>query len=134
MTSRSFCSWANDTRLPNTTLEPGAPRKASVEVARRWLHTMGFTVKRITKGIYVDGHERQDVIEARDSFLKKMTSLGFSMNQIHQAKKWLTCYQMSSSPLTSLDSIPLESTFKEVGTTCLSILGEKSQEQRWKSL
>lgn len=38
---------------------------------------MGFQVKRITKGIYVDGHERADVIEARNEFLKTMTSLGF---------------------------------------------------------
>ena len=77
MTIRSFCFWVNNKLLPNSTLEPGAPRKISVEVARQWLHTMGFKVKRITKGIYVDGHERADVIEARGEFLKTMTSLGF---------------------------------------------------------
>ncbi|MCG8622251.1 MAG: hypothetical protein MJE68_09690 [Proteobacteria bacterium] len=38
---------------------------------------MGFKVSRITKGIYVDGHERADVIEARRDFLKTMTTLGF---------------------------------------------------------
>ncbi len=38
---------------------------------------MGFKVKRVTKGIYVDGHERADVIEAPSEFLKTMTSLGF---------------------------------------------------------
>ena len=77
MTARSFCSWVNDELLPNSTLEPGAPRKISVEVARRWLLSMGFKVSRITKGIYVDGHERADVIEARGEFLKTMTTLGF---------------------------------------------------------
>ena len=77
MTSRSFCTWVNDELLPNATLDPGAPRKISVSVARRWLLEMGFKVKRITKGIYFDGHERSDVVEARGEFLKTMTSLGF---------------------------------------------------------
>ena len=58
LTARSFCSWVNDELLPNSTLEAGAPRRISVEVARNWLHDMGFKVKRITKGIYYDGHER----------------------------------------------------------------------------
>lgn len=31
MTTRSFCSWVNDELLPNATLEPGVPRKISVE-------------------------------------------------------------------------------------------------------
>lgn len=35
---------------------------------------MGFT---ITKGIYYDGHEREDVVEARVEYIKRMTSLGF---------------------------------------------------------
>jgi hypothetical protein len=38
---------------------------------------MGFKVKRVTKGIYVDGHERADVIETRSEFLRTMISLGF---------------------------------------------------------
>ncbi len=77
MTARSFCTWVNDELLPNSTIEPGAPRKITVEVGRKWLHSMGFKVRRITKGIYTDGHERDDVIEARGEFLKTMTSLGF---------------------------------------------------------
>ena len=31
--AQSFCTWVNDELLPNATLEPGAPRKISVEVA-----------------------------------------------------------------------------------------------------
>ena len=77
MTARSFSSWVNDDLLPNSTLESGAPRKISVEVGRKWLHSMGFEVTKITKGIYGAGHERADVIEARGMFLKQMTSLGF---------------------------------------------------------
>ena len=52
-------------------------KKISVEVSRRWLHDVGFKVKRITKGIYVDGHEREDVVMDRDEFFKSMTALGF---------------------------------------------------------
>ena len=77
LTARSFCSWVNDELLPNSTLEAGAPRRISVEVARRWLHEMGFKVRRITKGIYYDGHERADVVEDRKTFLKEVSALGF---------------------------------------------------------
>ena len=47
MTSISFLPVGNDELLPNT-LEPGF---LSVEVCHKWLHKMGFKVKRITKGI-----------------------------------------------------------------------------------
>ena len=77
LTARSFCSWVNDDLLPNSTLEASAPRRISVEVARRWLHEMGFKVRRITKGIYYDGHERDDVIDHRKKFLGEMSTLGF---------------------------------------------------------
>ena len=77
MTSYSFCKWVNNELLPNNTLEPGFPRQVSVEVCRKWLHQMGFQVKQITKGIYVDGHERPDVVEARKEFLVQMTEIGF---------------------------------------------------------
>ena len=41
--------------------QKGFVQEISVEVARRWLLSMGFKVSRITKGIYVDGQERADV-------------------------------------------------------------------------
>jgi len=40
--------------------------------ARRWLQRMGFTYKQFHKSIYVDGHERDDVVEYRTEFLSKM--------------------------------------------------------------
>ena len=52
MTVRSFSSWVNDDLFHNSTLESGTFRKISVEVGRIWLHSMGFEVKKITKGIY----------------------------------------------------------------------------------
>ncbi len=62
MTARSFCSWVNDELLPSS----------DVEVSRNWLHSMGF------KGLYYDGHKREDVIEDRKMFLKDMCQYGVS--------------------------------------------------------
>ena len=77
MTSRSFCKWVNNELLPNNTLEPGFPRQVSLDVCRKWFHIMGFQVKQITKGIYIDGHERDDVVQARKEFVEDLTKLGF---------------------------------------------------------
>ncbi len=80
LTSHSFCEWVNEELLPNETLEPGFPRKISVETARKWMHEMGFEVQAAKKGSYVDGHERDDVVEYRKKFLRRMAALGF-LNQ-----------------------------------------------------
>ena len=72
-----FCTWINDTILPNSTLEPGFPRKFSVETSQKWLHELGFEVLTLKKGIFVDGHEHSDVIESRKDFLRKMVKIGF---------------------------------------------------------
>ena len=72
LTSIDFCRWVNETLLPNSTLEPGFPRKIGLETARTWLHHLGFEVLTAKKGIFIDGHERDDVVESR-----KMVKLGF---------------------------------------------------------
>ena len=77
LTSIEFSKWVNKSLLPNSTLEPGFPRRISVETARKWLHEMGFEVLTARKGVFVDGHERSDVIESRTKFLRKMVKLGF---------------------------------------------------------
>ena len=77
LTTVTFCKWVNEYFLPNCTLEPGFPRKISLETARLWLHHLGFEVLTVRKGIFIDGHERLDVIDARKLFLRKMTKLGF---------------------------------------------------------
>ena len=69
-----FCKWVNEGLLPNSTLEPGFPRKIGLET---WLHHLGFEVLTVQKGIFVDGHEREDVVDARKLFLCKMTKIGF---------------------------------------------------------
>ncbi len=69
----------NEHLLPNHVLDPGYPRKISVETSRKRLLEMGFSVLDHKKGtyMYVDGHERSDVVEYRQSFLRKLCGLGF---------------------------------------------------------
>ena len=77
LTSLSFCEWVNEELLPNEVLEPGFPQQISVETSRKWMHEMGFEVQTAKKGSYVDGHERDDVVEYRKKFLRRMAALGF---------------------------------------------------------
>ena len=77
LTAAAFCQWVNNDLLPNSTLEPGYPRRVSVETARKWLHDLGFDGQHMSKGVFIDGHERPDVVESRKQFLRKMTECGF---------------------------------------------------------
>ena len=63
MTATVFCEWVNNDLLPNSTLEPGYPQNISLETARKWLHQLSFEFITPQKGIFVDGHERDDVVE-----------------------------------------------------------------------
>ena len=72
-TSIDFCRWVNETLLPNSTLEPGFPRKIGLKIARTWLHHhLGFEVLTAKKGIFIDGHECDDVVESHKLILHKM--------------------------------------------------------------
>ena len=75
MTAKTFCQWVNEDLLPYSTLQPFFPRHISIETACKWLHHLGFEVIKDGKGIYIDGHEREDVIVYR------MVRLGFLNNQ-----------------------------------------------------
>jgi hypothetical protein len=44
----------------------------SISTSVRWLKKLGFSMRRVVKGIYVDGHERPDVVEARKQFINYM--------------------------------------------------------------
>lgn len=77
MTAGAFCRWVNEDLLQNVSLAPGYPRQVSLETARKWLHHLGFEVLDHKKGTYCDGHERDDVVEYRGKFLRKLIALGF---------------------------------------------------------
>ena len=76
MNTMDFCKWVNKTLFHNSTLEPGFPCKVSVETAQKWVHEMGFEVPHARKGIFIDGHERPDIV-ASCVFLRKMVKVGF---------------------------------------------------------
>ena len=41
----------------------------SESTAVRWLKKLGFSMCRVQKGVYVDGHEREDVVAARNNLI-----------------------------------------------------------------
>ena len=49
-----------------------SPNEVSLDTARRWMHFLGFSAERHKKGYYVDGHERQDVVQHRQRYLDQM--------------------------------------------------------------
>ena len=66
----------------------------SKETARKWLYKLGCTSKYISSGVYFDGHDREDVLEYRDSWLarrqesEKYMPLYLHIN-MHEAKELL---------------------------------------------
>jgi hypothetical protein len=44
--------------------------KVSVECARRWLKKLGYALTEARKAMYVDGHERPDVVAYCKEFLE----------------------------------------------------------------
>jgi hypothetical protein len=72
VTASAFCQWVNNDLLPNSVLEPGYPRRVSVETARKRHHELGFEILQLSKGVFIDGHERSDIIESRVQFLRTM--------------------------------------------------------------
>ena len=86
LTVIDFCNWVNNTLLPNSTLEPGFPRSIALETARVWLHELGFHVLTPRKGIFVDWHERPDVV-AYDRELMEIEFLHFTQAPTEEARK-----------------------------------------------
>ena len=75
MTAQSFCQWVNEDLLPSSHLPPQFPWRISVRTAIRWLHHLGFKPVSHRKGVYIDGHEREDVIKHREKYLGTMAAL-----------------------------------------------------------
>ena len=75
MTAATFATWVNTDLLPNSYLSPGFPRSITTRTAAKWLHNLGFSPRAYKKGLYLDGHEREDVIEYRKLYLQKIEIL-----------------------------------------------------------
>lgn len=86
LTAARFCEWLNSELLPVVgNHHPKAPKKVSTTTATRWLHKLGFSPSSTKKGVYIDGHERQDVVDYRKLFLRKMEILETTHAQPPQA-------------------------------------------------
>ena len=65
LTTQMFCQWVKE----NFNVD------ICVETARRWLHHLGFDICNHQKGVFFDGHEREDVVAYRSEFLEKLAKL-----------------------------------------------------------
>ena len=43
----------------------------SIKTALRWLEKLGWTYGKLKNGMYLDGHERSDVVEYRQAFVER---------------------------------------------------------------
>ena len=76
MTASRFRVWVNETLLPIVVqYHPQVRQQISVSTAARWLHTLGFHPSQSHKGVYIDGHERVDVVQYRKLYLRKLEIL-----------------------------------------------------------
>ena len=60
----------NGVIIPSLGLDTGG-QQISESTARRWLTKLSYELKDVKKGIYIDGHEREDVVAYRSKFLKE---------------------------------------------------------------
>jgi len=74
----------NQTIIPALGLDLGKTT-ISENCARRWLKKLGYELTTVKKGIYVDGHERADVVEYRKAFLAKIAENEHLRNQYDDA-------------------------------------------------
>jgi hypothetical protein len=59
----------------------GAKRKSiSLRTAQRWLHKMGWRFGKKKNGMYIDSHERPDVVEYREGFIARWKEYDKRMN------------------------------------------------------
>ena len=78
MNAAAFCEFVNNKLLPSSHLPPFFPRSVSLRTAVHWLRHLGFKPRSHKKGVYIDGHEREDVVKHRIEYLKVMAELSKS--------------------------------------------------------
>ena len=71
ITPHQLCRNVNDVILPALEMT-GHNSYISERTAINWLKKLGYICKDVKKGVYHDGHERPDVVEARQKFLAQM--------------------------------------------------------------
>ncbi|KAF7361462.1 RNF220 domain-containing protein [Mycena sanguinolenta] len=72
---------ANTPEMQDLMEKSGSKRKSiSLRTAQRWLHKMGWRFGKKKNGMYVDGHERPDVVEYREGFIARWKEYDKRMN------------------------------------------------------
>ena len=76
VTVSRFCKWFNEVCIPAhiLSLAPNSPKSISRVTAWRWMQDLGFEFSRYQKG-YVDGHEREDVVQSRIEYIAQLNKL-----------------------------------------------------------
>lgn len=93
MTILSFTNHVNSKAIPEYwslcryTTTPPTIHEAT---ARRWLHRLGFEPKKRKRGIYIDGHDAEENIQARMKFCREYQEL------MLRAPLWITRRQVAS--------------------------------------
>ena len=75
MTGANFSAYVNTHLLPEAKLAPGCPSQIQPHTAMKWFHHIGFRPQSHKKSIYIDGHERYDMVEYRKLYLRKLEIL-----------------------------------------------------------
>ncbi len=70
MRIHTLTKYINEEVLPD--LDDGFSVKLSERIVIRWMKIFGHNYREATKGVYMDGHERNDVVAYRGQFLAKM--------------------------------------------------------------
>ncbi len=50
-----------------------------INITRNYLKKLGYTYAKVKKGMYIDGHEREDVVVYRKIFLEQISELKHRM-------------------------------------------------------
>lgn len=66
--ARSFARWIAQELHLNESLGLLHPVVVSESTASRWLHILGFRLTERKNGVYIDGHEREDVVAYRKEY------------------------------------------------------------------
>ena len=77
LSGKSFRDWINSNI---------AGIQVSESTAQRWLHHLGFHFSSVSNGIYVDGHEREDVVLYRKSFVRRLMVFKERMSSFDDAR------------------------------------------------
>lgn len=92
LTSRGFAEW----------VKANWGHDIGDDTARRWLHKLGFNQKRYSKGVYFDGHKRDDVVADRQKFFDYMSMASQqaykSLNVLREGENQYCRYTMMKPP------------------------------------